>query len=359
MDKKNNYGTTLEKKVSVIFYVTGLIMSTSSFSMAFLSAVLMEVAAASLFSMSIIVIALFFKGLQNYKFCKIVVLYIVFIFIPFLYYRTGEIYGLTPMCFIILAIFVAFIFSGKTRIVFSVIMTIYYNFLFITSYIVTMPNDVFRPSLFSLVSFIAAHTFIEFCAVLLTTQVLNAYKANQARIENLADELKAKNDELLLLSNTDALTGAKNRRFFMETLICELEDSKHSSNNLCVCLLDIDYFKKVNDTHGHMVGDEVLKLLTKIAQNNLRPSDLFARYGGEEFIIMLARCDITQGYTIAERIRKCIEKTPYRQDLFFTASIGISCLEENDNIETLIERADKNLYVAKESGRNRVIAEMI
>jgi diguanylate cyclase (GGDEF)-like protein len=130
---------------------------------------------------------------------------------------------------------------------------------------------------------------------------------------------------------------------------------------MCVLMLDIDHFKRFNDTHGHITGDEVLKHVSKLMKTALRGTDFVARYGGEEFVIILHDIDVDNAGRVAEKIRTSIEKTPLvffngtsSKSLSVTMSIGVAAFARDEDFSSLIERADKALYASKEAGRNKV-----
>ena len=162
------------------------------------------------------------------------------------------------------------------------------------------------------------------------------------------------------LATRDGLTGLINRQHFLELLEKELMRAKRYSNPLSLLMLDIDHFKKLNDTHGHTAGDKGLEKVASMCADSLRSIDICGRYGGEEFIVMLPESNIQSALETAGRLRKNIEelKIPWKStELSVTVSIG--CAEydskRKDTVESLIERADKRLYQAKEEGRNRVV----
>jgi two-component system cell cycle response regulator len=132
---------------------------------------------------------------------------------------------------------------------------------------------------------------------------------------------------------------------------------------LAFVIMDIDYFKAVNDTYGHDVGDEVLREFAHRIGANIRGIDLACRYGGEEFVVVMPETDAAFAFTVAERLRKSVETTPIEisrapYSLTITISIGIAALEgEGDTAEALLRRADQALYSAKRNGRNRVVAD--
>ncbi len=171
-------------------------------------------------------------------------------------------------------------------------------------------------------------------------------------------KLTAHEQRLLIESITDPLTGLLNRRHFMELSNREATRSRRHDLVFAVLMLDIDHFKKVNDTYGHPVGDLVIKALADICSNALRPHDILARFGGEEFVLTLPQTDIGGAHVVAERIRTMVEQNEVLTEagpVRFTVSIGISTYLRGKGFEQVIERADQALYRAKQSGRNRVI----
>lgn len=156
----------------------------------------------------------------------------------------------------------------------------------------------------------------------------------------------------------DALTGLYNRHFVYELLDYELEMMKKTRSPFCLCFADVDYFKKVNDTYGHQVGDEVLKDIADVLTNNLRKSDVICRWGGEEFVVVLPRCDIVQAPQVIEKVKKALnDKVMSSKQISITMSFGIVSLSNEEPIECILKRADDLLYLAKENGRNRIEVE--
>ncbi len=159
------------------------------------------------------------------------------------------------------------------------------------------------------------------------------------------------------ISLTDPLTGISNRRAFFEVSEELLKLTLRNKTTLSLMIIDIDFFKKVNDTYGHLIGDDVLKYVTKKIAFLIRKSDIFARFGGEEFIILLPNTEESGCYGLAQKIRTVIESTPYSGHSLkipLTISIGVSQLKEEKLVRELIRRADEALYTAKRNGRNRV-----
>jgi diguanylate cyclase (GGDEF)-like protein len=156
---------------------------------------------------------------------------------------------------------------------------------------------------------------------------------------------------------TDALTGLHNRRGLYQTGEFEFLRARRIHRPFSILMFDIDHFKKINDTYGHAVGDQILQQLALRCAKTSRATDLLGRYGGEEFIILLTETNLEAAKLIGERLRQSIMSTPFSTDsgeLVVTASIGVTESNPADTLNTLIERADAALYQAKHAGRNRV-----
>lgn len=177
-------------------------------------------------------------------------------------------------------------------------------------------------------------------------------------IENNTIEMKKEMERINRLTVTDELTGAYNRRYINEILPLEIIDSSIHDRTITIAIMDIDYFKNINDTYGHLAGDYILKEVVKIIRKNIRSIDSIARYGGEEFIIIFNHNKCEDILKVIERIRKKIEEYDFIFDgikINVSASFGVEGIGENESVETLLEKADKKLYEAKRNGRNRVI----
>lgn len=171
------------------------------------------------------------------------------------------------------------------------------------------------------------------------------------RMQDQAHELEVQLADAL----TDPLTKIANRRAFDRELSRRMPDFKRLRTPLGLVMIDVDYFKRFNDQHGHLAGDEVLRGVARVLQQTVREMDLPARYGGEEFAVVLPASDMAQATRAAERIREAIESSRFEfegQELRVTASIGMATLAENDEAGDLIKRADLALYASKKAGRN-------
>jgi len=160
------------------------------------------------------------------------------------------------------------------------------------------------------------------------------------------------------LSITDELTQVHNRRYFISELEKEIERSKRFSLNLSLIILDIDKFKNINDTHGHIMGDQVIQLIAKLLTMNVRKIDFVARYGGDEFVIFMPETDNTAAYILAERLQNKLSQysfESYEPSIKNTISIGIANIPNDaKNIDELMSNADIALYRAKKGGGGRI-----
>jgi diguanylate cyclase (GGDEF)-like protein len=178
------------------------------------------------------------------------------------------------------------------------------------------------------------------------------------RILNLQDNLIAAREELRFQATHDLLTGIFNRARVVDALRSELSRQRREHHSFGVILVDIDHFKKVNDTYGHLYGDEVLRTVARRMKECVRPYDTVGRYGGEEFLIIVPSSDAAGTMTLAERIRAAVGSTPVPTqagDIHITASLGaaVSTDPRKGDPQLLLHLADQALYRAKEQGRNR------
>ena len=173
-------------------------------------------------------------------------------------------------------------------------------------------------------------------------------------IVSLINELKTKNDELEVLYITDNLTGLFNRHKLNSVLSYEFDRSQRFKSFFGIIMLDIDYFKSVNDQFGHPVGDQVLKELANILQDNTRKTDIIGRWGGEEFFVIVPETEPNKIKNLAECLRRAIETHSFETIGYKTASFGVSVCTPKDTLVSLIARVDENLYKAKKAGRNSV-----
>ncbi len=211
---------------------------------------------------------------------------------------------------------------------------------------------------------------------------VDGVRANDSRLEDgdrihlgahstfkfcFSDELEAEYQRKLAEGALhEPLTGLYNRRHFTDRLVVELGAAQRRGRTVALLLIDIDHFKKVNDAHGHVAGDEVLRMISQVMQGALRKEDVLARYGGEEFVVLARETSLAGGKALGERVRKAVERSHLAwqgRDLSLTVSVGVAVnagmgkFEPGTSDRQLVEAADRALYRAKQAGRNRVVVE--
>ena len=188
--------------------------------------------------------------------------------------------------------------------------------------------------------------------------LLGWYSLTQVQTRTLLEAQQGALMQQSTLALTDALTGLGNRRYFDETLSREMARTKRNASPLSLVLLDIDFFKKINDVYGHTTGDAVLKELASLMATNLRQCDWIARYGGEEYALILPDTPCLEALKLLERLRLLVEKQVFAREhspMKITVSMGITQYDvKRHTLESLIEEADEALYEAKNHGRNQV-----
>ncbi len=185
---------------------------------------------------------------------------------------------------------------------------------------------------------------------------LTRRRQREAELLQINAVLDARGRQLETRAQTDPLTGALNRRGLEEGIRAAMVDQHRVHAPLSLILLDLDHFKRINDGHGHTVGDRVLSELTLLVQNNIRDSDRLARWGGEEFVLLCRHTDRRQALGLAEKLRALIAEHEFGEALDVTASFGVATLQAEQTLEQLFAAADAALYQAKRNGRNRVEA---
>ena len=210
-------------------------------------------------------------------------------------------------------------------------------------------------------------------AKLLIASLIQATQSIAQKNHRLQEELTISTAQLSLISRelgearreawTDALTGLANRARFDLELDQATKDTANEGGSFCLALLDVDHFKRFNDSHGHVIGDEVLRLMGRILKQSLKGQDTPARYGGEEFGVILPDTKLEDATTLANRLRQRISSSALKNKAtgesygVITVSVGVTCFRRGETAATLIARADAALYAAKKAGRDRVIAE--
>jgi diguanylate cyclase (GGDEF)-like protein len=173
----------------------------------------------------------------------------------------------------------------------------------------------------------------------------------------LSEKLEQDYKKIELLSITDKLTSLYNRTKIDQLFTDELKRAERYGEGFSVILIDLDYFKSVNDTYGHQVGDTVLQEMSRLLRESVRKTDYVGRWGGEEFLVISPQSDIRHALHLAEKLRKMINEYNFSSVGRKTASFGVVSHRAGDCADSMMQRADECLYIAKEQGRNRVVGE--
>ena len=189
------------------------------------------------------------------------------------------------------------------------------------------------------------------------TQQLSDMQLKLDEMEKLAEAAQHAIEEQRRKAMHDALTGLPNREAYQQRLEQEVQRIKRYGGKLSLMVCDVDLFKRINDSYGHLAGDKVLKIIAKSLQKNLRDSDFIARFGGEEFVVLMPETSTSEAKIVAEKLRTKIEESPFnfkKEPVQITVSFGISEFAKGESADEVFSRADKALYVAKDKGRNQV-----
>jgi diguanylate cyclase len=180
---------------------------------------------------------------------------------------------------------------------------------------------------------------------------------------NQVEKLQEKLKEVEQHATIDPLTNLYNRRAFERQLIQQMDHASKRAGDLALAIIDIDHFKRVNDTYGHLTGDDLLRIIAKTLKDFVKGKDIVCRYGGEEFVVLLPDTPLVGAVTVAEKIRKHFAQMSWKQKSTgvsmgkVTLSAGVACFRPGENMESFVQRADVALYHSKKTGRNRVTAE--
>lgn len=241
---------------------------------------------------------------------------------------------------------------SRLRILFMILYSIV-CYIFIIFLLKDIPSAHLNLSREAIILFV--YSLVAFSYSILARELMGLRKHMKEKAGILTSSL----NRVELESLTDVLTGIGNRRYLEHIL--ELQDSLISRKEkyfFSLCMVDLDHFKKINDTHGHKIGDKILQEFCTIIKSLLRKTDHFGRYGGEEFIIISPFTNIEEMEKLAQRIRIAIEETIVVENnvnIKFTASIGVTMYHPSDSIKGVLNRADEALYLAKERGRNQIV----
>jgi diguanylate cyclase (GGDEF)-like protein len=224
-----------------------------------------------------------------------------------------------------------------TILIMAVILVLYFLVIGIPEYFLLLPIELIQ----RLIATVFALSLLSF--------FLEQFR------EKRHAELLGLSRELEYLARTDSLSGLFNRLSMGEIINREFPRYKRSKLAFSVIMCDIDHFKQVNDTAGHQAGDLVIQEISRVINNSLREQDAAARWGGEEFLVFLPSTALEGAVITAERLRSEIENLRINDDISVTLSFGVAMVQGDENFDTLLSRADDNLYKAKNTGRNNVV----
>ena len=214
----------------------------------------------------------------------------------------------------------------------------------------------FMINFFELANFnVPVHVVVQLISIHLIMFLIISYYSTQER--ELTSELRELNTQLQEEATIDVLTGAYNRRAFRTILNRSMQSFLGKQQRFVLALIDIDYFKQVNDNYGHQKGDEVLQTIGQHLKNSIRESDTLIRYGGEEFVICFEDMSLAKASKVMNNIRQSVADLDLLNDNCVTISVGLSEVHTGDTSTSVLSRADKALYAAKAAGRNRVMLE--
>lgn len=289
------------------------------------------------------------RGIYDKRYAKQTSIVLNFMLFPLLYFITNRIESGIYFYFLLGIVLSAATVSKESRTL-VVASEIFLQTVIFTLRHLMIPNDAIIAEdcfYFAIINgFII--TSISFGTIVIT--ILKVYESKTMELQHF-------NKYLRELSEIDPLTGLWNRKYMEKTLNQYFNSVKEEGKKLSVVMFDIDHFKKVNDTHGHQVGDQVLKSFGKLVRKNIDASDVAVRYGGEEFLIIMPNKTEKSAYKTAEKIRKIVAKEleiPTSKKCV-TVSGGVATYKSGMEVDDIVKKADSNLYLAKNSGRNKIV----
>ncbi len=344
----------LKERLSVIFLRTGAVMTLVGFVLSLAFSMPFMMSAPHLF-MIIICLGLPVLYRDNIHKATVYVLLVVgFIYFPFVFFTNAGNQGAAPLYFVLIMIYFAFYFTGRRLALTILVLVAYDIFMMLLAYAYPFLVTPYPDDLSAFIDLCVGVSLVGTIITVIAYTTFNGYHKERVNSKALLLELEKRNKELEYLSVRDPLTGIYTRRYFMEKLQEQLEFIMGKEKQLYVMMVDVDFFKSVNDTHGHLYGDEVLIKIATTIGSMIRSFDILARYGGEEFIVLVTHLKGEDSFGIAERIRKAVESISYRYGETITVSIGLTDYHLGDSISTIVNRADECLYMAKKNGRNCV-----
>lgn len=344
---------SLEEKLSVLFIIIGMILS--------FSAILVTILYSQPWWHFVIhlSIALLTLGVPLYsdnleKNILVMLVIVGTLYFPFIYFMNAGNNGPGPIYFLLIIAYYAFYLQQKQLVITLTFFVVYYLSIitigqFYPSLVVAYTDDSSK-----YIDLMVAIASVSLVIAIIANTTFRNYQKERRITEGLLKRLEEQNDMLTELSIKDQLTDVYNRRYLNQIITKELERYKEHSSPFHVMMIDLDWFKKVNDNFGHLFGDEVLRKVAQQINKATRDYDIIARYGGEEFCVIVSHLNPENCVTIAERIRLHVENLELRNNVKITVSIGVTSNCDEDTAKTLVKRADDLMYFAKANGKNCV-----
>ncbi len=343
--------SALEDKLSAILMVSAFLMSLIGFiTNTFFGCSFLLNLPNLLVALMLLSLPLLFPN-ELEKVSKFELFVVAVLYLPYIYFTNNAYLGAAPIYFTIIIVYLSFYLKKRELIVTIITLVLFYSSLFVFTYYYPDSYMKYPDALTGIIDYTVALVLMSVVVASLGAQTYRGYRKEKEHTDALMEELEIKNKELETLTNMDHLTKIYNRKYFMEQINKLIE---HNGFDFYVLMIDIDDFKKINDEYGHLFGDDVLLQIAKNLSECLRTYDTLSRYGGEEFAILITNNTIEGSYQIAERMRQKVSDLEFRYEIKVTISIGVSKYLQDDSIEDVIDRADKNLYLAKEKGKNQV-----
>ncbi len=356
-EKRKNFYTSLalNDRMSMVLLTTGAILSTIALiiSIAFGMPFFMHLPHVLMIFICIGFPIIFKNSLTVASFTALY--FVSFVYFPFVYYTNNGINGSGPYYFIMIIVYFAFYRKGLRLVGILSALVVFYIGVILSGYffpqLITEYPDTISQYIDIVISLISVSIVLSVIASLTYIE----YNKEKDIAIKLASDLEDRNKKLRLLTITDPLTNVYSRQYLMDALQRELDLDSTAESAFYVMMIDIDHFKKVNDTFGHLYGDKVLCMVADKIKDNVRQHDLVARYGGEEFLVLLSHISYDDCIKIANRIKDAVEKAYYRNETNVTVSIGVAKGGLSLSREEVINNADMKMYEAKAGGRNKIM----
>jgi len=344
----------VEQRLSLIFLLVGQILSTLGVITSFIFGVPFWINAPNIFIMLLCFFYPIVFANRLLEKTELVVFFVGCVYFPFVFFTNGGVSGTGPLYFIMIVIYFAFFSRGKKLIISETLLLIFYTFIISLSYIFPELVIPYEDDLTATIDLVVAVISISITMTIFSYTTFSEFRKERSNSAALLMELENQNKVLENLTIQDQLTSTYSSSYFIKRLQEEINYAHENNESFYVMMIDLDHFKMVNDTYGHLYGDEVLIKVADKIRSCLREHDLVARYGGEEFAVLISHLTPEEGVMVAERIRKSVEVIQNRYNHKITISIGVSKNRVNDQYLDIIKRADDLLYKAKNNGRNRV-----